>query len=87
MLQIRGVKGEAVVRYREPLTSLRQGFGPAGNQGDGAPSTFPKGKKHGKLNGIIWYSYLLISKNILELHQDPYCYCFLKPPVMFFIQR
>jgi len=34
MLQIRGVKGEAVVSYREPLTSLRQGFGPAGNKGD-----------------------------------------------------
>jgi hypothetical protein len=41
MLQIRGAKGEAVVNYREPLTSLRQGFGPAGNKGDAVPSTFP----------------------------------------------
>jgi len=41
MLWIRGVKGEAVVNYREPLTSLRQGFGPAGNKGDAVPSTFP----------------------------------------------
>ena len=39
--EIRGVKGEAVVNYREPLTSLRQGFGPAGNKGDAVPSTFP----------------------------------------------
>jgi hypothetical protein len=33
MLQMRGVKGEAVVTYCEPLTSLRQGFDPAGNKG------------------------------------------------------
>jgi len=39
--EIRGVKGEAVVNYREPLTRLRQGFGPAGNEGDAVPSTFP----------------------------------------------
>jgi len=42
MRQIRGVKGEAVVNYREPLTSLRQGFGPAGNKGDAVSSTFPR---------------------------------------------
>jgi hypothetical protein len=48
--EIRGVKGEAVVTYREPLTSLRQGFGPADNKGDAVSSTFPKGKKHGDLN-------------------------------------
>jgi hypothetical protein len=41
MLQIRGVKGEAVVTYREPLTCLRQGFGPAGNKGDVVSSIFP----------------------------------------------
>jgi hypothetical protein len=41
MLQICGVKGEAVVTYREPLTSLRQGFGPAGNKGDAVSLTFP----------------------------------------------
>ena len=52
MLQTRGVKGEAVVTYGEPLTSLRQGFGPAGNKGDAVASTFPKGKKHDKLNGL-----------------------------------
>jgi len=71
MLQIRGVKGEAVVNYREPLTSLRQGFGPAGNEGDAVPSTFPKGRKYDKLNGITWNSHLVISRNSLELRQDP----------------
>ena len=30
MLQIQGVKGEAVVYYRELLTRLRQGFGVPG---------------------------------------------------------
>jgi len=34
-------RSQAVVNYREPLTSLRQGFGPAGNKGDAVPSTFP----------------------------------------------
>jgi len=34
-------KGEAVVLYCEPLTSLRQGYAPAGNKGDAAPSVFP----------------------------------------------
>jgi len=79
MLQIRGVKGEAVVNYREPLTCLRQGFGPAGNKGDAVPSTFP--------NGLTWNSHLVISKNSLELRQDPCYYCFLEPLVMFFMQR
>ena len=41
MLQIQGIDGEAVVTYREPSTSLRQGFGPAGNEGDAVSSTFP----------------------------------------------
>ncbi len=41
MPQIQDVKGEAVVVYREPLTSLRQGYGPAGNNGDAASSAFP----------------------------------------------
>jgi hypothetical protein len=41
MLQIRGVKGEAVVTYRESLTSLRHGFGQAGNKGDVVSSAFP----------------------------------------------
>ena len=39
--EICGVKGEALVNYREPLTSLRQGFGPADNKGDAVPSAFP----------------------------------------------
>jgi hypothetical protein len=47
VLQICGVKGEAVVLYCEPLTSLRQGYDPASNKGDVAPSAFPKGKQHG----------------------------------------
>ena len=42
--EIRGVKDEAVVTYREPLTSLRQGFGPAGNKGDAVSSAFPRVK-------------------------------------------
>jgi len=71
MLQIRGVKGEAVVYYREPLTRLRQGFGPAGNEGDAVPSIFPKGRKHDKLNGLTWNSHLVILRNSLELRQDP----------------
>jgi len=87
MLQIRGVKGEAVVDYREPLTSLRQGFGPAGNKGDAVPSTFPKGRKHDKLNGLAWNSHSVISRNSLELRQDSCYYCFLEPLVMFFMQR
>jgi hypothetical protein len=41
MLQIQGIEGEAVVTYREPSTCLRQGFGPAGNEGDAVLSTFP----------------------------------------------
>jgi hypothetical protein len=87
MLQIRGVKGEAVVNYREPLTRLRQGFGPAGNKGDAVPSTFPTGRKHDKLSGLTWNSHLVISRNNLELRQDP-CYdCFLVPLVMVFMQR
>jgi hypothetical protein len=40
MLQIQGVEGEAIATYREPSTSLRQGFGPAGNEGDVVSSTF-----------------------------------------------
>ena len=87
MLQIRGVKGEAVVNYRKPLTCLRQGFGPAGNKGDAVPSTFLKGRKNDKLNGLTWYSHLVISRNSLELRQDPCYYCFLEPLVMFFMQR
>jgi hypothetical protein len=50
MLQIRGVKGEAVVTYCEPLTSLRQGFGSAGNKGDAVFSAFQWGKKYDKFN-------------------------------------
>ena len=39
--EIQGIEGETVVTYREHLTRLRQGFGPAGNEGDAACSTFP----------------------------------------------
>jgi len=43
MLQILGVKGEAVVTYREPLTMRLRRTG----AGDAASSAFPKGKQHG----------------------------------------
>ena len=39
--EIQGIEGEAVVTYREPSTSLRQGFVPAGNAGDVVSSDFP----------------------------------------------
>ena len=52
VLYIRGVKGEAVVLYCEPLTSLRQGYDPAGNKGGAVPSAFPKGKQHGDFEGL-----------------------------------
>jgi len=52
MAQIQGVKGEAVVIYREPLTT-RQRRASAGRQiphqrGDAPLSAFPKGKQHGR---------------------------------------
>ena len=81
--EIRGVKGEAVVNYREPLTILQRRI----NSGDAVPSTFPKGRKHDKLNGLTWNSHLVIFRNSLELRQDPCYYCFLEPLVMFFVQQ
>jgi hypothetical protein len=44
MLQIQGVKGEAVVSYCEPLTT--QVEDPV-ERGDAVSSAFPKGKQQG----------------------------------------
>ena len=97
MLETRGVKDEAVVNYREPLTSLCQGFGLAGNKGDTVFSTFPtwppklqrkrEGKKQDKLNGLTWSSHLVFFRKSLESRQDPCDYCFAESLVMFYIQR
>ena len=81
--EIRGVKGEAVVNYREPLTTHQRRI----NSGDAVASTFQKGRKHDKMNGFTWNSHSLISRNSLKLQQEPCYYGFLEPLVMFFMQR
>ncbi len=51
MPQIQGVKGEAVVGYRESSTML--GGQALDNTGDAVSSAFPKGKKHGSFWTLI----------------------------------
>jgi hypothetical protein len=42
--QIQGVKGEAVLDYREPLTTRQMRT----SSGDAVPSAFPEGKQQGE---------------------------------------
>jgi hypothetical protein len=68
---------QAVVNYREPLTTKEMRY-----------LRFSKsGRKQDKLNGLTWILHLVISRNSLELRQDPRYYCFPEPLVMFSMQR
>jgi hypothetical protein len=73
MLQIRGVKGEAVVNYREPLTTKEIRYPRLSQPAPPELQRRREGRKHDKLKGLTWNSYLVISKKNLELRQD-LCY-------------
>jgi hypothetical protein len=87
MLQIRDVKGEAVVNYREPLTTKEMRYPRLSRPAPPKLQRRREGRKHDKLNGLTWSTHLVIARNRLELRQDPCYYCFLEPLVMFSVQR
>ncbi len=62
MLQIQGVKGEAVVTYAEPLTTSRRG---------GISSAFPKGKQHGEYTMVLNLTICGILKQGIAQLQPP----------------
>ena len=62
MLQIHGVKGEAVVSYREPLTMRLRRTG----SGDAVSSAFQKGKKHGNFSRLFGSHDVLTPKMSIE---------------------
>jgi hypothetical protein len=49
VLQMQGVKGEAVVVYADPLTTRQRRASAA----DAVSSAFPKGKQHGCFSGSL----------------------------------
>jgi hypothetical protein len=65
MPQVQGGEGEAVVCYREPLTTPELGYS---SWGGSSTSAFLKGKEHDKLNGLPWNSPLVSSRNSWELN-------------------
>ncbi len=87
MLQIRDVKGEAVVNYREPLTTKEMQYPRLFRPAPPKLKRRREGRKHDKLNGLTRSSHLVISRNCLVLRQNPCYYCFLEPLVMFSMQQ
>jgi hypothetical protein len=76
MLQIQGVKGEAVVSYREPLTKREMRH-----------HRLSRWVNNSAVFSIFWISLAMISSKSLKKTPKKDYYCFRGPFVVLFMQR
>ena len=84
VVQIQGVKGEAVLDYREPLT-IPQYCGTG--TGDAVPSAFPEGKQQGEFFMDLGCHVLSNLKKPVRIVQKHVIYFFCHSFALLFMQR